>query len=101
MSWALSTQSNRYAYWYFWRGFTQTPFLQAVNTGHPGSISTLHADSPSGAFERLALMVMQASLGLRRDEILAYIRSVIEIVIQLKRAPDGRRVVSEIYFAHA
>ena len=27
MSWALSTQSNRYAYWYFWRGFTQTPFM--------------------------------------------------------------------------
>ena len=82
------------------RGAEAYTFLQAVNTGHPGSVSTLHADSPSGAFERLALMVMQANLGLRRDEILAYIRSVIEIVIQLKRAPDGRRVVSEIYFAH-
>lgn len=82
------------------RGAEAYTFLQAVNTGHPGSITTLHADSPSGAFERLALMVMQADLGLRREEIMAYVRSVVEVVIQLQRLPGGKRVVSEIYFPH-
>ena len=83
------------------RGKEAYTFLQAVNTGHPGSISTLHADSPRAAFERLTLMVMQANLGLRRDEILEYIRSVVEVIVQLTRLPNGERIVSEIYFAHA
>ena len=82
------------------RGAEAYTFLQAVNTGHPGSITTLHADSPAGAFERLALMVMQAGLGLRREEIMGYVRSVIQAVIQLRRLPGGKRVVSEIYFPH-
>ena len=82
------------------RGAEAYTFLQAVNTGHPGSITTLHADSPNGAFERLALMVMQADLGLRREEIMAYVRSVVEVVIQLQRLPGGKRIVSEIYFPH-
>ena len=82
------------------RGAEAYTFLQAINTGHPGSITTLHADSPSGAFERLALMVMQADLGLRREEIMAYVRSVVEVVIQLQRLPGGKRIVSEIYFPH-
>ena len=83
------------------RGAEAYTFLNAVNTGHPGSISTLHADSPRAAFERLTLMVMQSGLGLRRDEIQDYIRSVIEVVVQLTRLPNGQRIVSEIYFAHA
>ena len=83
------------------RGQEAYTFLQAVNTGHPGSISTLHADSPRAAFERLTLMVMQANLGLRRDEIMEYIRSVVEVIVQLTRLPNGERIVSEIYFAHA
>ena len=83
------------------RGAEAYTFLNAVNTGHPGSISTLHADSPRAAFERLTLMVMQAGLGLRRDEIQEYIRSVVEVVVQLTRLPNGQRIVSEIYFAHA
>ena len=83
------------------RGSEAYTFLQAVNTGHPGSISTLHADSPRAAFERLTLMVMQANLGLRRDEILEYIRSVVEVIVQLTRLPNGERIVSEVYFAHA
>ena len=82
------------------RGAEAYTFLQAVNTGHPGSITTLHADSPNGAFERLALMVMQADLGLCREEIMAYVRSVVEVVIQLQRLPGGKRIVSEIYFPH-
>ncbi len=45
-------------------------------------------------------MVMQANLGLRRDEILEYIRSVVEVVVQLTRLPNGQRHVREVYFAH-
>ncbi len=80
------------------RGKEAFSFLRAVNTGHPGSISTLHADSPKLAFEQLILMVMQAGLGLDRSQINEYIHSIINIVIQLKRGVGGQRFVSEIYF---
>ncbi len=48
------------------RGGEAVSFLRAINTGHPGSFSTIHANSPSGALEQLALMVMQSGLGLSR-----------------------------------
>lgn len=83
------------------RGAEAFSFLRAVNTGHPGSIATLHADTPAMAFEQLVLMVMQADLGLERQQILDYCRSIVEIVIQLKRGEHGRRYVSEIYYAGA
>lgn len=81
------------------RGAEAFSFLRAVNTGHPGSIATLHADTPTLAFEQLVLMVMQAGLNMSRQEIKKYIHDVIEIVVQLKRASKGRRYVSEIYFS--
>lgn len=80
------------------RGKEAFSFLRAINTGHPGSISTLHADSPKLAYEQLILMVMQAGLGLERSQILEYIQSIVNIVIQLKRGPGGARYVSEVYF---
>ncbi|HJK86859.1 MAG TPA: P-type DNA transfer ATPase VirB11 [Candidatus Megaira endosymbiont of Nemacystus decipiens] len=80
------------------RGKEAFSFLRAINTGHPGSISTLHADTPSMALEQLKLMVMQAGLGMPPEEIKKYIESVIDIVIQLKRGEKGKRFVSEIYF---
>ncbi|CAH1696110.1 Type IV secretion system protein [Hyphomicrobiales bacterium] len=80
------------------RGAEAYSFLRAINTGHPGSITTVHADSSAGAFEQLALMVMQAGLGLRRDEIIAYIKSVLPIVVQQTKV-GGWRGTSEIYFS--
>jgi type IV secretion system protein VirB11 len=80
------------------RGAEAYSFLRAINTGHPGSITTVHADSSAGAFEQLALMVMQAALGLRRDEIIAYIKSVLPIVIQQTKV-GGWRGTSEVYFS--
>ncbi|MCB2047418.1 MAG: P-type DNA transfer ATPase VirB11 [Novosphingobium sp.] len=77
------------------RGREAVTFLRAINTGHPGSLSTIHANTASGALEQLALMTMQAGLGLSRSETLAYARSVIEIVVQLGRA-CGRRQVLDI-----
>lgn len=80
------------------RGAEAFSFMRAVNTGHPGSISTLHADSPKLAFEQLILMIMQAGLNMTRDTIKEYIDSVVNIVIQLKRGSGGQRYVSEIFF---
>ena len=80
------------------RGSEAFSFLRAINTGHPGSISTLHADTPQMALQQLKLMVMQAGLGMPPDDIFDYIKNVIDIVVQLKRGAKGRRYVSEIYF---
>lgn len=80
------------------RGAEAFSFLRAVNTGHPGSVSTLHADTPALAMEQLVLMVMQAGLGITRDQIKNYIENVINVIIQLKRGERGKRYVSEVYF---
>ena len=80
------------------RGAEAYSFLRAINTGHPGSITTVHADNPTGAFEQLALMVMQAGLGLKREEIIAYIKTVLPIVIQLRKV-GGWRGASAVHFA--
>lgn len=81
------------------RGAEAFSFLRAINTGHPGSISTLHADTPAMAIEQLKLMVMQAGMGIPPDQIKGYILRVVDVVIQLKRGEGGKRYVSEIYFA--
>lgn len=79
------------------RGVEALSFLRAVNTGHPGSITTIHASSPDGAIEQLALIAAQAGTDLGREELKAYMRSVLDIVIQLGRT-DGQRLVSAIDF---
>ncbi len=79
------------------RGVEAFSFLRAINTGHPGSISTLHADTPEMAIEQLKLMVMQAGLGMPPAEVKQYILQVVDIVVQLKRTGKTRHI-SEIYF---
>lgn len=79
------------------RGEEAFAFLRAINTGHPGSITTLHADTPKMALEQLKLMVMQADLGMPPSEVMTYIKNVVDVVIQLKRHKN-KRFVSEIYF---
>ncbi len=79
------------------RGVEALSFLRAVNTGHPGSITTIHASSPDGALEQLALIAAQAGTDLGREELKAYMRSVLDIIIQLGRS-DGQRLVSDIVF---
>ncbi len=80
------------------RGTEAFGFLRAINTGHPGSISTLHADTPTMAFQQLKLMVMQSGLNMSSEDIISYVRSIIDIVVQLKKGNSGQRYVSEIYF---
>ena len=83
------------------RGAEAFSFLRAINTGHPGSIATLHADTPAMALEQLKLMVMQAGLGMPPSEIRNYILAVVDIVVQLKRGDKGRRYISEVYYREA
>ena len=79
------------------RGKEAYTFLRAVNTGHPGSLTTVHADTPRGALEQICFMVMQANLGLRHDQVMEYVHSIVDIVIQLRRI-GGKRVISEVWY---
>lgn len=77
------------------RGTEAFTFLRAVNTGHPGSLSTIHADSPEGAIEQLALLVLQSGTQLRREDVVSYVLGVIDVFVQLERI-EGRRVISRV-----
>lgn len=77
------------------RGGETITFLRAINTGHPGSFSTVHANTPRGALEQIALMSMQTGIGLSRGETLEYAASVIDVVVQLDRI-EGKRGIAAI-----
>lgn len=68
------------------RGAEARMYLEAINTGHPGSISTMHANSAEGALQRLSLMVRRSGSTLTGPEVQTYVASTIDLVIQL----DGR-----------
>ena len=78
------------------RGAESVSFLRAINTGHPGSFSTIHANSLRGALEQLALMVMQTGIGLTRSDTIAYAASVIDVIVQLGRDGQGKRGITAI-----
>ena len=77
------------------RGAEAFTFLRAVNTGHPGSMTTIHADSPLRAIEQLALLVLQAGSRLGRDDVRHYVRTSIDVFVQLDREA-GRRKVAQV-----
>ncbi len=77
------------------RGAESVSFLRAINTGHPGSFSTIHANSLRGALEQLALMVMQTGIGLSRTDTIDYAASVIDVIVQLDRS-EGKRGINAI-----
>jgi type IV secretion system protein VirB11 len=72
------------------RGPEAFAFLRAINTGHPGSMTTIHADSVDRAFEQLALLVLEGGSTLQREDILAYVRTTVDLVLQLSRTSAGR-----------
>ncbi|MEP7453359.1 P-type DNA transfer ATPase VirB11 [Phyllobacterium sp. SB3] len=76
-------------------------YIRNVNSGHPGSITTVHADSARLAFEQLTLLVKESEGGhdLERHDIRALLKVAIDVVVQCKRA-DGRFRVSEVYYRH-
>lgn len=77
------------------RGAEVITFMRAINTGHPGSFASIHASSTQGALEQLSLMCLQAGLGLSREDTLSYTRTMIDVVIQLRRE-SGKRFFEDI-----
>jgi type IV secretion system protein VirB11 len=74
-------------------------YLRNVNSGHPGSITTIHASSAEGAFEQLTLLVKESEGGrdLARDDIRGLLRSLIDVVVQAHKV-KGRWKVKEVFF---
>jgi pilus assembly protein CpaF len=78
------------------RGEEAFDMLQAMNTGHEGSMTTIHANSPRDAISRLEQMVGMAGLSMTEASIRAHIASAIRIIVQLQRFADGKRRVISI-----
>jgi pilus assembly protein CpaF len=78
------------------RGAEAIDMLQAMNTGHDGSITTLHANTPRDALHRLETMVSMASLNLPEKGVRAQIASAIDAIIHVQRMSDGTRKVLTI-----
>lgn len=78
------------------RGEEAFEMLQAMNTGHDGSMSTLHANSPRDAIARLESMVMMSSAALPLTAIRRNIASAVNLIVQVSRLPDGSRKVMNI-----
>lgn len=74
-------------------------YLRSATSGHPGSITTLHADSPALAFEQLTLLVRESEAGrdLPRADIRALLLAVVDVVVQLRRI-DGRFRMTEVWY---
>ena len=73
------------------RGQESLDMLQAMNTGHEGSLTTIHANTPRDALLRLETMVAMANFDIPSDFIRRYVNSALDVVIQLSRMTDGSR----------
>lgn len=78
------------------RGAEALDLLTALNTGHRGALSTVHANSPSDALARLETLALMAGLGLPHEAIAGQVRRGIDVVVHLERLTDGSRRVTEI-----
>jgi pilus assembly protein CpaF len=78
------------------RGAEALDLLTALNTGHDGALSTVHANSPADALSRLETLALMAGLGLPHEAIAGQVRRGIDLVVQLERRSDGARRVAEI-----
>lgn len=78
------------------RGKEAFDMLQAMNTGHSGSLTTMHANSPSDALNRLETMVLMAGMEIPIKAVREYIENAIDIVICTSRISDGQRKITSI-----
>lgn len=78
------------------RGGEAFDMLGAMNTGHEGSLTTLHANSPRDAISRLEVMILMAGMDIPLSAIREHIASSIDFIVQQTRLSDGRRVISSI-----
>lgn len=82
------------------RGREAFTFLRAANTGHPGSMTTIHADSPLGALEQLTMLAGYGAGTSDRGHTMEYARAIVDIVVQVSRT-QGRRHVSQVVWKDA
>jgi pilus assembly protein CpaF len=78
------------------RGAEAFDMMQAMNTGHEGSMTTLHANSARDALHRLESMLAMGGINMPLRVLRDYVASAINLVVHVTRLPDGRRVVSEV-----
>ncbi len=78
------------------RGAEALDLLTALNTGHDGALSTVHANSPIDGLSRLETLALMAGVGLPHDAIAEQVQRGIDLVVHLERGPDGARRVAEI-----
>jgi pilus assembly protein CpaF len=78
------------------RGEEAFDMLQAMNTGHEGSMTTIHANSPRDAIKRLEQMIGMAGMSMTLASIRNQIASAISLVIQVQRLPDGKRKLTSV-----
>jgi len=79
------------------RGAEAFAWLRAVNSGHPGSITTVHADSPAGALDQIALLVLTSGVDLGWDKVRTYVERVVDVVVQLDRTRGARRLTEVLF----
>lgn len=83
------------------RGKESVEFLDAAGTGHPGSMTTVHSESPERTVTRMARMMIKAGYEIPYQEIVKQIHETIELIVYVRRMPDGSRKVTRISEVHA
>lgn len=78
------------------RGGEAFDMLQAMNTGHEGSLATVHANSPRDALSRMEQMVTMAGFGISQSSIRHQIAAAIGVIVQLSRLSDGKRKITSV-----
>jgi pilus assembly protein CpaF len=78
------------------RGPEALDMLQAMNTGHDGSLTTVHASSPADALRRIEIMVLMAGLELPHEIVREQVAAAVDVIVHVARSPDGHRLLRSI-----
>lgn len=78
------------------RGAEALDMLQAMNTGHPGSLSTAHANSPRDLLDRLETMVLMSDVMLNQEAVRRQVGSALDLILHTERTPVGGRILSQV-----
>ena len=82
------------------RGDEVLDMLAAMNTGHDGSMSSLHANSATDALRRVESLVLQHAANWTREVVREHVRAVVDLIVHVERLPDGRRRVAQVAEVH-
>lgn len=79
------------------RGEEAIDYLESINTAHPGSITTVHANNPESCLERLIVMTQKGNFGLSYSDVKRYVQSIVDVIIQINPI-GGRREITGILY---